>query len=410
MKLSLPQRLAFALRNVFRQRVRSAGTLAAISLGVAGLILAGGFVQDIFIQLGEAVIHSQSGHIQVARKGYREGRIRSPESFLIDRPDELKQILKEEPGVQLALARLGFSGVINNGKRDLGIIGEGVEPSAEETLGTFLKYIEGRPLKDEDRDGIVMGQGVARSLGLKPGDRVNLVISLAQGAVNTLDFEVIGVFQSFSKDFDARAIRIPLSAARDLMDNRSAHLAVVLLNHTEDTDKVFASLKSRLEPLGFELADWRELSDFYDKTLKLYDRQFGVLRLIILLMVLLSVTNSVNMTLFERTREFGTLLALGDRPNTVFQLIMTESALLGLFGAGIGIAVGCVAAMLVSAIGIPMPPPPNANVGYTAFIRLVPAEILLAGLIGFVATCLAAVLPARRASRLNVVDALRQGV
>ncbi len=410
MKLSLPQRLAFALRNVFRQRVRSAGTLAAISLGVAGLILAGGFVQDIFIQLGEAVIHSQSGHIQVARKGYREGRIRSPESFLIDRPDELKQILKEEPGVQLALARLGFSGVINNGKRDLGIIGEGVEPSAEETLGTFLKYIEGRPLKDEDRDGIVMGQGVARSLGLKPGDRVNLVISLAQGAVNTLDFEVIGVFQSFSKDFDARAIRIPLSAARDLMDNRSAHLAVVLLNQTEDTDKVFASLKTRLEPQGFELADWRELSDFYDKTLKLYDRQFGVLRLIILLMVLLSVTNSVNMTLFERTREFGTLLALGDRPNTVFQLIMTESALLGLFGAGIGIAVGCVAAMLISAIGIPMPPPPNANVGYTAFIRLVPAEILLAGLIGFVATCLAAVLPARRASRLNVVDALRQGV
>ena len=410
MKLSLPQRLAFALRNVFRQRVRSAGTLAAISLGVAGLILAGGFVQDIFIQLGEAVIHSQSGHIQVARKGYREGRIRSPESFLIDRPDDLKRIVGEEPGVQLTLARLGFSGVINNGKRDLGIIGEGVEPSAEEKLGTYLQYIEGRPLKDEDRDGIVMGQGVARSLGLKPGDRVNLVISLAQGAVNTLDFEVIGIFQSFSKDFDARAIRIPLPAARDLMDNRSAHLLVALLERTEDTDKVYASLKNRLESQGYELANWRDLSDFYDKTLKLYDRQFGVLRLIILLMVLLSVTNSVNMTLFERTREFGTLLALGDKPKTVFQLIMTESALLGLFGAGIGIVVGCLAAMLISAIGIPMPPPPNANVGYTAFIRLVPVEILLAGLIGFGATCLAAVLPARRASRLKVVEALRQGV
>lgn len=410
MKLSIPQRLAFALRNVFRQRVRSAGTLAAISLGVAGLILAGGFVQDIFIQLGEAVIHSQSGHIQVARKGYREGRIRSPESFLMESPDELKQSISAEPGVQLTLARLGFSGVINNGKRDLGIIGEGVEPSAEEKLGTYLQYIEGRPLKDEDRDGIVMGQGVARSLGLKPGDRVNLVISLAQGAVNTLDFEVTGIFQSFSKDFDARAIRIPLAAARDLMDNRSAHLMVVLLDRTEDTDKVHASLKSRLESQGYELANWRDLSDFYDKTLKLYDRQFGVLRLIILLMVLLSVTNSVNMTLFERTREFGTLLALGDKPKTVFQLIMTESALLGLFGAGIGIVVGCLAATLISAIGISMPPPPNANVGYTAFIRLVPEEILLAGLIGLVATCLAAVLPARRASRLSVVEALRQGV
>lgn len=410
MKLSFPQRLTFALRNVFRQRMRSAGTLAAISLGVAGLILAGGFVQDIFVQLGEAVIHSQSGHIQVARKGYREGRIRSPESYLIDRPEELTRQIAEEPGVQLTLARLGFAGVINNGKRDLGIVGEGVEPSAEEKLGTYLRYVEGRPLKDNDKDGIVMGQGVAKSLGLKPGDRVNLVISLAQGAVNTLDFEVIGIFQSFSKDFDARAIRIPLQAARDLMDNRSAHLIVVLLDKTEDTNKVLASLRSRLDAQGFELADWRELSDFYDKTLKLYDRQFGVLRLIILLMVLLSVTNSVNMTLFERTREFGTLLALGDKPRTVFQLIMVESALLGVFGAAIGIVVGCAAAAIISAIGIPMPPPPNANIGYTAFIRLVPSEILLAGLIGVVATILAAVLPARRASRLKVVDALRQGV
>lgn len=410
MRLHLPPGLAFALRNVFRQRARSAATLAAISLGVAGLILAGGFVQDIFVQLGEAVIHSQSGHIQIVRQGYREGRTRSPETYLIEQPDRLKQVLVEQPGVKLALSRLGFTGVINNGKRDLGIIGEGVEPAAEGKLGTYLQYIEGRALSDGDRDGIVLGQGVAKSLGLKTGDRVSLVISLAQGAVNALDFEVVGVFQSFSKDFDARAVRIPLTAARNLMDNASAHLLVVLLDRTEDTDQVLASLRKKLGSDGYELASWRELSDFYDKTLQLYDRQFGVLRLIILLMVLLSVANSVNMTLFERTREFGTLLALGDRPGRVFQLIMTESMLLGLFGAGLGVSLGCVAAWSISAIGIPMPPPPNANIGYTAFIRLVPLDVMTAGSIGFVATCLAALMPARKVSRMPVVDALRQGV
>lgn len=409
MRFKLPPSLAFALRNVFRQRTRSAATLAAISLGVAGLILAGGFVQDIFIQLGEAVIHSQSGHIQITRQGYREGRTRSPETYLIEQPDRLKQVLANEPGVNLALSRLGFTGVINNGKRDLGIIGEGVEPAAEATLGTYLQYIEGRALAESDSDGIVLGQGVAKSLGLKAGGRVNLVISLAQGAVNTLDFEVIGVFQSFSKDFDARAVRISLPAARSLMDNTSAHLMVLLLDKTENTEPVLAALRSKLAAEGYELASWRELSDFYDKTLQLYDRQFGVLRLIILLMVLLSVANSVNMTLFERTREFGTLLALGDRPRRVFRLIMIESALLGGLGAGLGMLLGCVAAWGISAIGIPMPPPPNANIGYTAFIRLVPLDVLTAGSIGFVATCLAAVMPARRVSRMPVVDALRQG-
>ena len=409
MRFDISQRLSLALRNVFRQRMRSAGTLAAISLGVAGLILAAGFVQDVFVQLGEAIIHSQSGHIQIARQGYREGRTRSPEHFLIEQPEKLKQQVLATPGVQLALVRVGFAGVINNGKRDLGIVGEGVEPAAEARLGTYLRYIEGRALVDSDRDGIVLGQGVARSLGLKLGDRVNLVISLAQGAVNTLDFEVVGVFQSFSKDFDARAVRIPLSAARDLMDTKSAHLIVLVLDKTDDTERILASLRKTLSPGGYELASWRELSDFYDKTVQLYESQFGVLRFIILLMVLLSVANSVNMTLFERTREFGTLLALGDRPGRVFALIMTESLLLGLFGAGLGMVCGCVAGWIISAIGIPMPPPPNANIGYTAYIRLVPLDVASAGVVGFVATCLAAVLPARRVSRMNVVDALRKG-
>ncbi|MDR2788695.1 MAG: ABC transporter permease, partial [Candidatus Accumulibacter sp.] len=128
MNLAFLPRLKLALRNVFRQRARSAGTLSAIALGVAGLILAGGFVQDIFFQLGEAVIHSQSGHIQVTRAGYREGRLRDPGAFLIDRPDDLKRVIGQTPGIRLTLARLGFTGVINNGKRDLGIVGEGVEP------------------------------------------------------------------------------------------------------------------------------------------------------------------------------------------------------------------------------------------------------------------------------------------
>lgn len=409
MKLKIPPSLAFALRNVFRQRARSAATLAAISLGVAGLILAAGFVQDIFIQLGEAIIHSQSGHLQVARQGYRAGHTRAPASYLIAQPAALKATLAAEPGVQRVLARLGFSGVLNNGKRDLGIIGEGVEPSAEAALGSYLHYIEGRALADSDHDGIVLGQGAARSLGLKPGDRVNLVMSLAQGAMNTLDFEVVGVFQSFSKDFDARAVRIPLAAARQLMDTDAAQVMVIVLDRTEDTDSVLAALRGKLAAQGYEVASWRELSDFYDKTLQLYERQFGVLRLIILLMVLLSVANSVNMTLFERTREFGTMLALGDPPRRVFRLIMTESLLLGLFGAGLGMALGCLAAWGISAIGIPMPPPPNANLGYTAYIRLVPGEVLTAGAIGLLATCLAALMPARRVARMPVLDALRQG-
>ncbi|HMV04639.1 MAG TPA: ABC transporter permease [Accumulibacter sp.] len=409
MRIQLPGSWGFALRNVFRQRLRSAATVAAISLGVAGLILAGGFVQDIFVQLGEAMIHSQSGHLQIALQGYREGRTRAPEKYLIDEPEQVRREIMARPEKPMVLVRLGFAGMINNGKRDLGVIGEGVEPAGEAKLGSYLRYVEGRALADDDEDGIVLGQGVARTLGLKAGDRATLVISMAQGAVNTLDFEVIGIFQSFSKEFDAHAVRIPLLAAQKLMDTQSAHVLVVVLEQTEDTVRMQSTLRRELQPRGYDVIAWRELSDFYDKTVQLYDRQFGVLRFIILLMVLLSVANSVNMTIFERTKEFGTLLALGNRPQEVFSLIMSESVLLGSIGALLGVILGCLAATLLSAIGIPMPPPPNANIGYTALVRLVPLDVLTAAVIGFLATCLAAVAPARRASRLPIVDALRQG-
>lgn len=402
---------SLALRNIFRQKVRTAATLAAIAIGVSGLILAGGFVNDIFVQLGKAIIHSQTGHIQITRVGYSENKTRAPEKFLIKDGDELKSKLTSQiPGIDQAISRLGFTGVINNGRRDLGIVGEGIEPDGEAKLGTFLNYIEGRALTGTDHDGIVIGDGVAKSLGLKIGDRVTIVMTLAAGAVNTLDFELVGIFQSFSKEFDSRAVRIPLDVAKTLMDTDGIHLLVVQLSDTESTSSTVASMKQQLANQGLDVTAWYALSDFYEKTVDLYDRQFGVLRLIILIMVLLSVINSMNMTLFERTREFGTMRAIGDRSDWVFRLIMIESFWLGLLGGLLGIILGCLAALGISAIGIPMPPPPNANLGYTALIRLDSTSVLTAGAVGFIASMLAAIIPARRAAKADIVEALRHGI
>ena len=99
---------------------------------------------------------------------------------------------------------------------------------------------------------------------------------------------------------------------------------------------------------------------------------------------------------------------LGSRRNHVIRLLAVENALLGTAGGRLVVAFGIVLALAVSAIGIPMPPPPNANIGYIAHIRIVPSVILMAFLVGFSATVLAALLPAWRVSRVAVVDALRQ--
>lgn len=401
--------IKLALRNIVRQKIRTAMALAAVIFGVTGLIVSGGFVQDIFVQLGEAIIHSQTGHIQIFRRDFLERGMRQPERFLIESPDRLGARLAAAPGVTEVAARLNFSGLLNNGRRDLAIIGEGIEASKEARLGGYLKVIAGRQLSDEDTFGMMVGQGVAAALGLSVGDLATVIVNTSDGALNTLDLEVIGVFQSFSKDFDSRAIRIPLRSAQDLLLTEGANLMVISLKETAQTDAVHARLLPLL-PSDIEARTWYQLSDFYEKAVQLYDRQFGVLQLIILFMVLLSVANTVNMGVAERLSEFGTLQALGNSRQQVFRLILFENVLLGAIGAAGGLVIGLLAAETISTIGIPMPAPPNSNQGYTAHIQLDVWTSLKAVAIGFSSAALASLLPARRVSRTPIVDALHHSI
>lgn len=395
------------LRNLLRSRMRSVVTLVAIVFGVCGLILSGGFVNDIFIQLGEALIHSQSGHAQVGHAAVFGEDSRSPEKHLLASAEQLRRDLLKEPEVRDVLARITFSGVLNNGKTDYAVVGDGVDPDREIALGTRLRLVSGRMLTEQDRFGAMLGDGVAQALQLGPGDRATLVVSTINGAMNTLDIEIVGVFQTFSKDFDARAVRISLADTQELLATRGASKLVVVLHRTDQTDAFVTRMRDKLRAQGLTVVDWRQLNDFYEKTVALYRQQFGFLKAMVLLMVCISVVNTVNMSLFERIWEFGTMRALGNRNNAVSALIFAETTTLGMIGATLGVMTGIALALLVSGFGIPMPPPPNADIGYVAYIRLVPTIIAESWVIGLGATVVAAVFPAWRISRLSIVDALR---
>ncbi len=385
-------------------------TLAAIVFGVAALIVSGGFVQDLYRQLGESIVHSQSGHLQVARPAFFAEGSRSPETYRIAELDAIKSELARIPGVKLVMGRLSFVGLMSNGRADLPIIGEGIEPDLEADLTTSITVLTGRWLSSRDVAGALVGEGLAKALGLTPGSSITLLVTTLDGAMNTADFEITGVFRSFSKDYDARAVKIPLRAAQDLMGTPDANTVVLLLSDTAQTAPVLALAAPAMAARGLAVKTWEQLNDFYANTVALYDRQFGVLNLIILFMVALGVSNAVNMAVFERIGEFGTMRALGNRGRHVVRLVMLECLFLGLIGTGIGVAVGGCLATAISALGIPMPPPPNSNVGYVARIELAPMVILESATVGLAATLAAGLIPALRARRIAIVDALRQAV
>ncbi|MEW6416151.1 MAG: ABC transporter permease [Pseudomonadota bacterium] len=402
--------LKLAFRNIFRNRLRTGLTLGAIVCGVAAIIVSGGFVEDVFVQLRESTIHAHLGHVQVVREGYFEAGSREPSRYLMQDPRTVTRALAKLPQVQDVMTRLNFSGLANNGRADLAIVGEGVEPGKEARLGSALSFVAGRNLRDDDTFGVVVGEGVAQALKLEPGSPLNLTVNTADGALNSLEFEVVGVFRSFSRDYDDRAVRIPQPAAQELLFTPAVHSVVVLLGDTAATDGVVAAARRALAGRGYEVKPWHELADFYEKTVALYRRQFGALQFIVMLMLVMSVASTVNMVVHERTGEFGTLLALGLRRRQVFQMVLLENTLLGVIGAALGVGFGVALAWLLSAAGLDMPPPPGSNSGYTATIRIVPGVLAAAALTGALAATLAALLPGRRAAKLPVVDALRHNV
>jgi len=402
--------LSIAVRNLTRQRTRALLTLASVGFGVASLMLAAGFIDDILAQLRDATIHSQLGHFEVFAPGYVDAGRREPLAHTLADSRTAIAALRAIPGVTTIAPRLSFSGLLSNGRTDATVSVEGIDPVAEHAIGTAVTTIAGNPLGAVSGPAVVVGDGLAHTLNLRVGDSVTVLASTRDGALNTLDAPVAGVFRSPFRDYDERAVRISLRDAQDLVATDSVNSLAVLLRSDASVDEAVAAARQALPAARYDIRPWWSLADFYEATASLYRRQFVVLLTIVAVMVLLGVANSVNMSLHERQAEFGTVRALGYGAGAVFRQIIVESALLGVAAALAGIVLGLLLAWGISAIGIDMPPPPNSDVGYRAAIRVSFPNVALAAAIGILAAVIGAVLPARRLARMPIVDALRHAI
>jgi putative ABC transport system permease protein len=407
--------LKLAFRNVFRNRVRSLITLAAIAFGCISLIIAGGFFEDTFLQMREAYIHGHLGHIQVYKKGYLEKGNTRPFDYMIEHPQKVKELIASVDHVKFITPRLSFSGLLSTGENTVSVISQGVDPIGEKTIGIIegasagVAIEAGENLSSDDMYNVVIGTGLAKAMGSKVGDFIILVSNTVGGALNALDMKVKGVFFTASKEFDDRALRMPITAAQALLRTDGVQTLVVILDKTEHTDTVKNSLMDlfKNKNLDLELKPWYEMADFYNKTVELYGRQFFVLKLIIAIIVVLSIFNTINMSVWERAREIGTIMALGSKRYEVLKLFLLEGLILGILGGLLGIIVGTGLAYVISLIGIPMPPPPGANINWVAHIRVVPKLLFSSFLIALISSLLSSFYPAFRASRLVIADALR---
>jgi putative ABC transport system permease protein len=300
--------------------------------------------------------------------------------------------------------------MLSNGVKSGVFMGSAVDPVAEESLGFTPRLAAGRDLDTEPSGEVeaLIGAGVAHSMNVKPGDGLTILAVTSDGALNGIDVQIVGVVNTGFKEMDDRYLRITLPSAQRLLQSDRVTNLVVGLDKTESTDEVAASLAPRLRglPQQLVLRKWIDLAAYYKQVRSLFSTIFVFLGVIVFFMVLMSSVNTLLMTMFERTREIGTMLAMGTPRSWIMALFVLEATLLGVLGAIAGVVGGNFLGFLINNAGIHLPPPPGTNVPMSFRVLFVPSLMVGSSILVIISLALAAILPAIRASRLQIAEAL----
>ena len=407
--------MIIALRNLLKNRRRSLFTIMAISLGFAAVNLFGGFTAYMYEANREGSIYTSfQGHLTIVRKGFIEREKGDPRQFLIT-PEEIEAIqhvCQDYKEIILVTPQLRINGLITDGKISTIFIAQGIVPSSQEIFSreTRLKIMEpfeGKALSDDNSYGIGVSRGLAKFLNLDIDSEAVIMGTTSEGQMNALDVVVYNLFNAPAASINDRFIRIPFKLAQQLYDTDGAHMISILLRDTQQTepvrDKLLQSLNQKYP--GLEIKTWNELSDWYNQVKHMFDIIFLFLFIIVFVIVIMSVINTMSMAVLERTREIGTLRALGLKRRGVMSLFAIESCLLGgggILGGGILSLTGWWGVYFFKPTWIPP--------GITARIPLrllFSWDYAVESIVFLMLLCLiASLIPARKAAYQNVVDAL----
>jgi putative ABC transport system permease protein len=396
-----------AVRNIFRNGRRSAITLMVIVFGAVALILFGGYRARTFFALRESTIRGRVGHLQVYKAGYSKARSQKPLEYGLDDPAALRREIESVPHVKMTAAQISVMGLVSNGEKSETFIATAVEPQKDRAMNN-QKVVSGTDLPDNESDAVIVGAGLAAAMNVKPGDYLTMMTTTVSGSLNAMDVRVAGIFMSGVKEYDDRAIKLSLIGAQQLLQTKKVEKLLIFLDDTDRTEAVHAEI-SRLfasRHQALEMKEWRELAPFYRQVVALYTGIFGFLGLVVFGIVVFSVANTIMMSIFERTREIGTLMAIGTTRARVWRMFLAEGLAIGVLGGILGVVIGGLLGTLINHGHVMLPPPPGYTVGYPLRIMLNASVLMPALVVSIVTATLSAVFPALKASRMKIVDAL----
>jgi putative ABC transport system permease protein len=400
---------ALAWRNLRKQRRRTLLMGAVVAFGFAAVALAGGFIAQSFDTLKDGTIRSV-GQLQIVDRRSLHATEETTLEFGLKDAAQARAIASKTPGVASVIPRIDFVGLATNGARSVPFLGIGVDP-APEAAATFAGelVVSGRYLGGDGGDEVVLGTGIASALAVKPGDSVTLMATTPDATLNAVDATVVGLADVQIKELNDRYVAIGVAlASRLLQSSGTVSKLVVFLKPGADEKAAAEALERSLSAAGYPVAvrHWKELAVFYGQVRLLYIGIFGFVGTVLAIIVILAAAIVMTMAVTERTREIGTLRALGTRPSGVLRMFLAEGLALAVGGCLVGAAIALLVRSGLNASGIILPPPPGATHGEPINVRLFPLAYVVGFLAMVLTTSIASYFPARRAARLPIVDAL----
>lgn len=405
--------MKLAVRNILRNKRRSLVTLLAIGVGFAAISLFRGYASQMFTGLKTMAIRGEGlGHLTIYKAGWLEKGKLDPERYMFSKEEigKITKLVEAEKGVVLATPQINLTGIATNGIVSTIFIAQGVVPQDDRTIkGSWNAFrpVQGEGLNEKKTYGVEMAQDLAKFLNLAPGKDGVVMAPTLGGQMNAMDIQVSGVFDSGSDATNDKYMRFPFAFAQSLLDTEKAEKIVVLLDDTAKTELMRSRLLSTLANAGIpcEIKTWNELSLFYSKVRGMIDMMFLFIFCIVLVIVVMSTVNTMGMAVLERTREIGTLRALGLKRRGISLLFAMEGGLLGFFGSLTGVVLYFVVWAAIRGIR-PTYTPPGVSNPVPLIVALVPQTLVLLTICLIILSLVAAIIPARRAARQNIVNAL----
>ncbi|MGR5397003.1 ABC transporter permease [Vibrio harveyi] len=404
-----------AWRNLWRNKLRTSIMLGAMVFGLMGVVAMMGFMNGLVDSMIKNAISWQTSHLQIQQKSY----LVNPElKGVIPGAEKISKVLASNREVKAISERFLADGMIASARSTRGIRINGVNIEQEQNITPLSKHIvDGEWLSEEGRNPILVSSKIAERLKLRVGSKVVLTLSDVNGEVSGTAFRVRGIFKTPSTGFDDGNVYVRKADLEKVAGLSGTHEIAILLTSNNDAElkQLLAFTHSIVPPESKDLLSvrpWQEIQPLLSTMMSTMDVSNQVMLVVFVLAMTLGIVNIMLMSVFERTREFGVLMAVGMQKHKIRLLIVFETLFLGLSGCALGLLGSAIMLKVLSITGLSLAGMAEGLGAYGVDTLLYPrvsiAEYQMIIVAIFVASLIAALYPARQILKHRPVDAMAE--